>query len=61
VRSLAAAEAESLAARALRCENADAVERLVRGALGGRLDEAGDAGGEPVDGGARVGAVGPQA
>jgi phosphoenolpyruvate-protein kinase (PTS system EI component) len=61
VRALDAAEAEALAARALLCAGPDDVARLVRGALGGRLDEPGEAGGEAVDGAERVGALGPQA
>jgi phosphoenolpyruvate-protein kinase (PTS system EI component) len=61
VRGLGFAEARELAERALRCDRAEAAARLVRGALGGRLDEPGDAGGEAIEGAARVGAVGTQA
>ncbi|WCB92606.1 Phosphoenolpyruvate-protein phosphotransferase [Baekduia alba] len=59
VRALDAGQARDLAQRALRCVEPGAVADLVRAELGGRLDEAGEELGEPVDGGRRVGAVGP--
>jgi phosphoenolpyruvate-protein kinase (PTS system EI component) len=58
VRALHAGEAEALAAAALRCADAVAVAALVRGRLGGLLDERGDEGPEVLDRGGRVGAVG---
>jgi phosphoenolpyruvate-protein kinase (PTS system EI component) len=59
VRALDAAQARDLAARALQQATPEAVEELVRAELGRRLDEAAEQLGEAVDGGGRVGAVGP--
>jgi phosphoenolpyruvate-protein kinase (PTS system EI component) len=59
VRALDAAGARALAGRALARSQAGEVADLVRAELGRRLDEAGEELGEPVDGGGRVGAVGP--
>jgi phosphoenolpyruvate-protein kinase (PTS system EI component) len=58
VRALSSAEARNLAARALEARGAETVEALVRGRLGGSLDEPGQERGEPVDGLGRVGALG---
>ncbi|HWI72403.1 MAG TPA: putative PEP-binding protein, partial [Baekduia sp.] len=59
VRALDAGQARELVTRALERTEAGEVADLVRAGLGGRLDEAGEELGEPVDGGRRVGAVGP--
>jgi phosphoenolpyruvate-protein kinase (PTS system EI component) len=59
VRRLSAAEAARLARRALRCRESGEVAALVRAALGGRLDEPGDAGRERVEGSVGAIALGP--
>jgi len=59
VRALDARQAHQLARRALERTTPGEVADLVRAELAGRLDEAGEELGEPVDGGPRVGTVGP--